>query len=151
MPHIYSFEKLDVWVESRKWVAWIYKITSGFPSEEKYGLTSQIRRASVSVVSNLAEGSARKSAKDQAHFYQMAYSSLIEVLNQLIISNDLKFITDEQLVEVRAARLTRGATAGSDHPPVGQHDLETGHDVLDLAVAGRVLAGAATRRPSTDG
>jgi len=101
MAHVYSFEKLDVWVEARQWVAWIYKLTKKFPPEEKFGLTSQIRRASVSVVSNLAEGSARKSPKDQAHYYQMAYSSLIEVLNQLIISNDLKFITGEELAEGR--------------------------------------------------
>ena len=101
MPHTYSFEKLDVWVEARKWVTWIYKVTSNFPPEEKFGLTSQIRRAAVSVVSNLAEGSARKSPKDQAHYYQIAYSSLIEVLNQLIISGDLKFITDEELAEGR--------------------------------------------------
>ena len=101
MPHVYSFEKLDVWIESRKFVTWIYKITSRFPAEEKFGLTSQLRRASVSVVSNLAEGSARKTPKDQAHFYQIAYSSLIEILNQLIISNDLEFITGEQLTEGR--------------------------------------------------
>lgn len=55
----------------------------------------------MSVVSNLAEGSARKSAKDQAHFYQMVYSSLIEVLNQLIISNDLMFLDNDKLSEGR--------------------------------------------------
>ncbi|MEO7923954.1 MAG: four helix bundle protein [Chitinophagaceae bacterium] len=101
MPHVYSFEKLDVWIESRKFVNWVYKLTSGFPPEEKYGLTSQMRRASVSIVSNLAEGSARKTPKDQAHFYQMVYSSLVEVLNQLIISNDMEFIANAQLTEGR--------------------------------------------------
>jgi len=101
MAHVYSFEKLDVWIESRKFVTWVYKMTSGFPPEEKYGLTSQLRRASVSIVSNLAEGSARKISIDQAHYYQIAYSSLIEVLTQLIISNDLKFITSEELAEGR--------------------------------------------------
>ncbi len=101
MPHVYSFEKLAVWIESRKFVTWIYKITAGFPAEEKYGLMSQLRRASVSIVSNLAEGSARKTPKDQSHFYQMAYSSVIEVLNHLIISNDLNFIAGEPLAEGR--------------------------------------------------
>ncbi len=101
MSHVYSFEKLDVWIESRKFVGWIYKLTSAFPPEEKFGLINQLRRASVSVVSNLAEGSARKTPKDQAYFYQMAYSNLIEILNQLIISNDLEFITSEQLNEGR--------------------------------------------------
>lgn len=101
MSHIYSFEKLDAWKESRIWVAWVYSVTADFPSDEKFGLISQIRRAAVSVISNLAEGSARKSAKDQAHFYQMAYSSLIEVLNQLIISNDLTFLNNDKLSEGR--------------------------------------------------
>ena len=101
MAHSYSFEKLDTWKEARAWVTWIYKNTTEFPAEEKFGLVNQIRRASISVVSNLAEGSARKSPKDQAHFYQLAYSSLIEVLNQLIISNDLSFINDSKLTEGR--------------------------------------------------
>lgn len=101
MAHIYSFEKLDAWKESRILVAWIYNVTADFPADEKFGLISQIRRAAVSGISNLAEGSARKSAKDQAHFYQMAYSSLIEVLNQLIISNDLTFLNNDKLSEGR--------------------------------------------------
>jgi four helix bundle protein len=101
MAHIYSFEKLGAWNESRMLVAWIYRATADFPSDEKFGLISQIRRAAVSVVSNLAEGSARKSAKDQAHFYQISYSSLIEVLNQLIISNDLTFLGNDKLTEGR--------------------------------------------------
>lgn len=101
MAHVYSFEKLNAWKESRIWVTWVYKVTADFPADEKFGLISQLRRAAVSVVSNLAEGSARKSAKDQAHFYQMAYSSLIEVLNQLIISNDLLFLDNDKLTEGR--------------------------------------------------
>lgn len=98
---IYSFEKLDAWQEARKLVVWIYKVTAAFPVEEKFGISMQLRRAAVSVVSNLAEGSARKTAKDQAHFTQMAYSSIVEVLNQLIISSDLQFLTYEQLAEGR--------------------------------------------------
>ena len=97
----YSFEKLDVWAESRTLVKWVYETTSLFPPEEKFGLTMQLRRASISVVSNLAEGSARMSPKDQAHFSQIAYSSLIEILNQLIISADLSFISKEKLDEGR--------------------------------------------------
>ena len=64
MSHIYSFEKLDAWKEARIWVAWIYKITADFPTEEKIGLVTPIRRAAISVVSNLAEGSARRSVKE---------------------------------------------------------------------------------------
>ncbi len=101
MSHIYSFERLDVWKESRKLVVWIYSITKAFPQDEKFGLTNQIKRASVSVVSNLAEGSARTGFKDQAHFTQIAYSSLIEVLNHLIIAKDLEFISDNILATGR--------------------------------------------------
>ena len=100
--HTYSFEKLEVWKDARQLVQWVYKITQSFPAEEKFGLIMQLRRASVSVVSNLAEGSARKSAKDQAHFSQIAYSSLIEILNQLIIAGDLKFINDDIITEGRS-------------------------------------------------
>lgn len=99
--HIYSFEKLEVWKEARELVVWIYCITKEYPSEEKFGLVTQLRRAAVSVVSNLAEGSSRKSAKDQAHFSQIAYSSLLEILTQLILSGDLHFIPEETLTEGR--------------------------------------------------
>ena len=101
MP-VYSFEKLDVWIEARQLVKWVYKVTAMFPLDEKFGLIMQLRRAAVSIVSNLAEGSARKSFKDQAHFSQIAYSSLIEVLNQLIIANDLGFLSGELLSEGRS-------------------------------------------------
>ena len=72
MSHQYSFEKLNVWLEARNLVRWIYKMTDTFPSDERFGLVMQLRRAAISVVSNLAEGSARKSPKDQAHFSQIA-------------------------------------------------------------------------------
>ena len=101
MYYEYSFEKLEAWKEWRKLVRWIYDITDHFPKDERYGLVSQLRRASVSVVSNLAEGSARKSPKDQANFYQISYSSLMEILNQMIISNDLTFLKTEILKEGR--------------------------------------------------
>jgi len=87
--YVYSFEKLEVWKESKKLTKIIYQITSRYPENEKFGLTSQLRRASISVCSNLAEGSARITSKDKAHFSTMAYSSLIEVLNQIIISYEL--------------------------------------------------------------
>lgn len=97
----YSFEKLDVWQQSRELVKAIYEITHEFPTEEKYGLTSQIRRATISVSSNLAEGAARKTAKDQAYFSTIAYGSLMEMLNQLILASDLEFITAEALNSIR--------------------------------------------------
>lgn len=92
--YVYSFEKLEVWKESKKLTKIIYQITSSYPENEKFGLTSQLRRASISVCSNLAEGSARITPKDKAHFSTMSYSSLIEVLNQIIISYELDFISE---------------------------------------------------------
>ena len=97
----YSFENLEAWKDSRIFVKWLYGITETFPMSEKFGLVSQMRRAAVSVVSNLAEGSSRKSFKDQAHFSQISYSSLLEVLNQVILSNDLGFLNDSKLLEGR--------------------------------------------------
>ena len=79
----------------------IYQITSTFPKEEKYGLISQLRRSSISVSSNIVEGSTRWSRKDQARFYEIAFGSLIEVLNQLILSDDLNFLPVDSLKSIR--------------------------------------------------
>ncbi|MDO3693563.1 four helix bundle protein [Wenyingzhuangia sp. chi5] len=90
--YIFSFEKLNVWKDSKEFVKEIYRVTTKFPDSEKFGMTSQLRRASISVPSNIAEGSSRKTSKDQAHFTTLAYSSLMEVLNQIIISHELNYI-----------------------------------------------------------
>ncbi|MBU8891520.1 MAG: four helix bundle protein [Bacteroidales bacterium] len=94
---LYSFEKLDVWKLSRKLTKNIYQISAGFSDNEKFGLTSQIRRASISVSSNIAEGSSRKSGIEQARFTEIAFGSLLEILNQLIVANDLEYIKEEVL------------------------------------------------------
>ncbi len=70
--YTYSFEKLDVWQLAKKLVVKIYKITNQFPGGEKFGIVSQMRRAAVSIYSNLAEGSGRNTPKGQAHFYGTA-------------------------------------------------------------------------------
>jgi four helix bundle protein len=98
---LYSFEKLDVWNLSRNLTKDIYRISRMFPDDEKFGLTSQIRRASISVSSNIAEGSSRKSGKEQARFTEISYGSLLEILGQLIVALDLEFITEEILVKQR--------------------------------------------------
>lgn len=72
----------------------VYKVVKTFPSEEKYALGDQLRRAVVSVTSNIAEGSGRQSLKDQAHFLELSYGSLMEVLSQLDVARDLDFIDD---------------------------------------------------------
>ncbi|OFY24328.1 MAG: four helix bundle protein [Bacteroidetes bacterium GWF2_33_38] len=111
----YSFENLEVWQKSRILVQSIYKLTASFPSDEKYGLSTQLRRASVSISSNIAEGSTRWSKKDQARFYEIAFGSLIEVRNQLILSNDLKHIDDKQLNDLREQIETIGRMLNALH------------------------------------
>lgn len=99
--YTYAFEKLDVWQVGRKLVKCIYEITRDFPADEKYGLVSQMRRAGVSVLSNIAEGSTRISLKDQAHFYQLAFGSLVEIISQLTIANDLGYLEKTRHDELR--------------------------------------------------
>jgi len=98
----YGFEKLEVWQKAKELTKVIYKVTEQFPDREKFGLIQQIRRCAVSVASNIAEGSARKTNKDKAHFTTMAYSSLMELLNQIIISYELNYVTAEDYQEIRA-------------------------------------------------
>ncbi|MEE4000299.1 four helix bundle protein [Tenacibaculum sp. FZY0031] len=98
---IYSFEKLEVWRESISLTKNIYSLTNSFPINEKFGLISQLRRATVSIASNLAEGTARKSNKDKARFITISYSSAMEVLNQLIISRELNYISEKDYILVR--------------------------------------------------
>jgi four helix bundle protein len=99
--YIFSFEKLEVWVEAKDFTKNVYAVTSKFPDAEKFGLISQLRRASISIASNIAEGSARKSFKDKAHFSTMAFGSAVEVLNQLIISFELNFISESDYLQLR--------------------------------------------------
>ena len=80
----------------------IYSISESFPAEEKFGLVSQLRKSSVSVSSNLAEGSSRNSVKEQKRFYNMAYSSAVELLNQLIICKDLEFLNNDNYKNLRS-------------------------------------------------
>lgn len=97
----YSFEKLDCWQHARKLAVWIYQTTRKFPADERFGIVSQMRRAAISVASNIAEGTSRKTHKDQSHFSVIAYSSTIELLNDLILSDDLGFISGGQYAEGR--------------------------------------------------
>lgn len=91
----FPFEKLQVWHLAKDFAKQVYCLTCDFPATERYGLTSQINRAAVSVMSNLAEGSSRTSRKDQAHFSQMSFSSLMEVACQLQLAQELDFISVE--------------------------------------------------------
>ena len=96
----YAFENMKAWQEARNLVVEVYRLLDGFPKFENYALCDQIRRAIVSVPSNLAEGSGRISIKEQLHFYEIAYGSLMEAYNQLIIASDLKYIGENSLREL---------------------------------------------------
>jgi four helix bundle protein len=92
-----SYIELDVWFESRKLVKMIYEACSTFPSEEKFGLTSQIKRCGISVPSNIAEGCGRQTSKDTIHFLHIAKGSLFELETQVYLANDLNFLNEEML------------------------------------------------------
>jgi four helix bundle protein len=94
-----THKDLDVWKMSVNLVTDIYKITSKFPKEELYGLTSQIRRSSVSIPSNIAEGAARKSDKEFIQFLHIALGSCMELETQIIISKNLTFVSDSEIGE----------------------------------------------------
>lgn len=93
---IKNFTDLLVWKNGHNLVLQIYKITKNFPNEEKYGLTDQIRRAAVSITSNIAEGFGRMKYNDKAHFYTMALGSIYEVQNQILISRDIGYVTEDE-------------------------------------------------------
>ncbi|SDT02018.1 four helix bundle protein [Winogradskyella sediminis] len=93
----HKFKELQIWKRSRLFCSEIYAITSKFPDSEKFGLTNQLRRASVSIPSNIAEGSSRNSNKDFARFLQISIGSAYEIETQLLISADLNFILDNEL------------------------------------------------------
>ena len=98
----FIFEKLDVWKKARYLVRDIYKLLDNFPNTEKYALCDQIRRAAISVPSNIAEGSGRASTKERVHFLEIAYGSLLEVYNQFIIAEDLHYIPIGTIEQLRA-------------------------------------------------
>lgn len=106
----FYFEKLDVWKDCRSFIKDIYILTNNFPSDEKFGIISQIRRASLSVSANIAEGITRSSNKDKARFINLAFGSAIEVINFLVIANDLHIISDKQYVDLRekCEKITNG-------------------------------------------
>lgn len=97
---IKDFRDLNAWKEGHKVVLMIYELTKIFPKEELFGLTKQLRRAAVSVTSNIAEGFSRRSYRDKSNFYTMALGSLTEIQNQLAIAVDVNFIKQNKFEEV---------------------------------------------------
>ncbi|PZO26850.1 four helix bundle protein [Flavobacterium dankookense] len=98
---VFSFEKLIAWQKSRELALEIFKITKHFPKDELFGMTSQMRRCTVSIASNLAEGSGRSSMKDKARFTEIAFGSALELLNQVILSFDFEYIEEKKYIEIR--------------------------------------------------
>jgi len=92
---IKDFTDLKTWQEGHKLVLLIYETTKDFPKEEIYSLTNQMRRAAVSITSNIAEGFGRQAYKEKIYFYYLSQGSLIELKNQLLIAKDIKYIKNE--------------------------------------------------------
>jgi four helix bundle protein len=90
----HTFKNIKVWERAHKLVLEVYKATEKFPSSEKYGLTTQIRRSSASVATNIVEGYKRRSDKDFAHFLNLADTSLEETKYHLLLACDLKYLTE---------------------------------------------------------
>jgi four helix bundle protein len=97
----YAFEKLEIYKLSRALAKTIYNLTTNFPNDERFGIINQIRRASVSVCLNIAEGSSRFSPKEKARFYEISYGSLMEVIACLDISLDLNYMNQEQMNAIK--------------------------------------------------
>lgn len=91
----FRFERMEIWIRAIEFAGQIYRVSTHFPTEERYGLTSQIRRASVSISSNVAEGSSRTSDIDFARFIEIAYGSLMECVSQLYIAKNENWISDD--------------------------------------------------------
>ena len=110
---VFGYRKLIAYQKAKEVVKHTYKLLKKFPAEERYAMSDQLRRASVSITSNIAEGINRYSVKDKSHFIEMSYGSLMEVSSQFEIAEDLGYITAEerlsmdQLIE-EVARLLSG-------------------------------------------
>jgi four helix bundle protein len=112
-PH----EKLEAWSLAMDFVVEVYRATEMFPKEEKFGLTSQIRRAAVSIPANIAEGAARRSDKEFIHFLSNAQGSASELDTELMIAQRLGYITDGRIIELRTSldKIGRLITGLSQH------------------------------------
>lgn len=106
---VFGFEKLEVWRRAVKLAAAIYKLTSGFPRQEAFGLVTQLRRAAVSVAANIAEGNLRSTGRDKARFVEIAYGSMSEVATMLRIAQEVEYATASDLAPLRseAAEISR--------------------------------------------
>ncbi len=100
MGRVESYQELEVWKQAKDLVVRIYDLTKSFPREEQFGLTNQLRRAAVSIPSNIAEGCGRNHFKDSIQLFFIARGSLYEVETQLTIASDLKYISSSDLESI---------------------------------------------------
>lgn len=110
---ITSFTKLVAWEKAHSMVLRVYKSADSFPASEQFGLTAQIKRAVLSITSNIAEGFSRQTKNDKIHFYHIALGSCTEVQNQLIAARDLGFLSKEEFkglaeLSIEAHKLLNG-------------------------------------------
>src|SRR3990172_11771209 len=96
---IQSYKELIVWQRSMSLVQEVYKLTGLFTSQEQFGIVSQIRRAVVSIPSNIAEGYGRRSHKEYLQFYAISYGSALELETQLVIAKELEFVSEKEVVK----------------------------------------------------
>lgn len=102
----FGFEKLTAYQRGKEYVKLVYKLLKIFPQEERYALCDQLRRASISVTSNIAEGMSHSSNKDKMHFLDIAYGSLMETFSQMDVAYDLDYITSDDLDAVRQCAIS---------------------------------------------
>lgn len=95
-----SFRNLEAYKAGKILIKEVYRLLKKFPKEEQFAMCSQLRRASISITSNIAEGSGRVSNKEKVHFLHISYGSLMEVLSQMDIANDLEYITKEEFNKI---------------------------------------------------
>src|SRR5215213_5747871 len=105
---MFNFEKLDVWHKAIEFADFVYSVTRAFPDDERFGLTNQMRRAAVSVSSNIAEGTDRVSANDYARFIEIAAGSLFEVVSQSFVSRRQGFLSKADFKQLYAAAEEQG-------------------------------------------
>jgi four helix bundle protein len=126
-PH----EKLDVWKKAIEFLVTVYKATDSFPKDERFGLTSQIRRAAVSIPANIAEGAARRSDKEFMHFLSNSQGSASEVETEFLIAHKLGYFQEPTFLSLRSSldEIGRMLTGLSQHLQRREHQLFTIYDL----------------------
>ncbi len=136
----FGYRNLVAYIKAREVVRNVYRLVKQFPKEEQFALSSQMRRAAVSITSNIAEGMTRYSNKDKVHFLEISYGSLMEIMSQLEVAEDQNYISHNEFLNMEAliadvARLLSGLQRSFTDPTKGQKlnkaattsDISTNH------------------------